>query len=657
MISTSKQLSAAVLALCAFNAGAVPVARTGQNAVKVAAVGGIRTIGTPAGGEEPAFTFPAATHSVCSSGCDYTLAQLAGGIAITERSPGDVLEIQAATPGGTVTVPRVLCTDVPGAADNHIWLKIRDGDIALFDSATGSGVGLLDTNCSYWTFAGTSTGTTGLELGDDTVWNTTCAKSTYATGSPARYLCYQNRKALVVRGSPTGIAFVNMTIHGAGGDGGAYTASSISPTATQILVKNVAFDLHGTNNYDGSSDSGDLIENGATGSVFVDVSFTRGGHRSLRAKGYNQVYRRITCNGDWTAESTGYPGNWGCEFASSKSRAGGYPTVYGPMLIEDSVFTKNQDSPDTPGGVWQYGVQINGQRTIFRGNYFIDSPTSYLLSTCSFTQMNTSALQGRISIYNNTSSGSAVFYQGDFLDGDVATDFATSVCERTHIKNNIFANIPTGPRASWPWAFQFDQDGLTAILGSYTNSMKGAEIMYNVTSGPSANLQVRFNGTGAGTYSLGACDPAANICNNTLTAPTFINGSTTPANTKAGFALSPSSAVGVGDATALTTTTDAGTTDTTLTLGNADWIFDPTAITYDWEGLYTEPPQCIAVTPLAGGAASTAVVTKVTSLVYSTGAIVVTPGVTHAIGSNVWPATGNEDGTCGSVWDNRGAAQ
>jgi hypothetical protein len=107
-------------------------------------------------------------------------------------------------------------------------------------------------------------------------------------------------------------------------------------------------------------------------------------------------------------------------------------------------------------------------------------------------------------------------------------------------------------------------------------------------------------------------------------------------------------------------TADTGT-GTTLVLDDARWIYDGWDIDeYTWGGVHTERPDCIAVGATVGATAASATVVAVataTDLDYANNTVTLASGVTRVDGAPVWPATRNSDGSCGAVWDNRGAAQ
>lgn len=668
---------------------------------------------TPTGGASGGgdITVPAATHTVCNSGCDYTPSQLST-VAISQRVAGDVLELRAATAGGSEEwAARISCNAVSGTSGSPIYVAVRDGDTIRLDTTTASGVGLIDmTDCDYWNFVGSRDGaSTGFVIGDETWHQAACAQ-----GLSGSYLCYPNNRAVMVRSS-TGVAFVGMSIRG----GNNYTASLIDENSTKILLKNLDIGYHGHNAYDlnnndvidstgeptGDSDTGDIMEVCATNVVVEDVYMHHSGHTTPIPCGPYQVYRRIKADGNWLdrTTTTQYSGNHAFTAVPALNRSQyNTATRFGP-LVEDSLFYNAGSEPSHKN--FQEAVQAIGVNIIWRGNYSAQRSGSYAYGHFGIQWMNMCATGNSetaanlriayLHAYHNTSwGGSVTDNSGSF--GGVTTGLNADNCAQFKIKNNLFQGIQRGPVRSSTSEYAVRWQAPAAYTG-YSNGWKGAEWFGNVfgqhpTDPSSATLyQVSMatytGGSGGGTTSLtngvdanGDYDCGdggdsgtwpSNWCGNlsaqlswasgTATALTNTFSTTIDGDTlRAALTLAPSATYGLGDAWPLTTTTDAGTADTTLTLADARYFYDGwDNEDYDWDGLKTETGDCICVGPTASSTAAQCVVTQiqVDSLNYSTGAVTVSPGVNHEAGSRVWWAAKSDAGVCGAVVDNRGAAQ
>jgi len=93
-----------------------------------------------------------ATYTVCASGCTGTAIQTV--MNDTDLAPGDILEIQADTPGGTKTYTETLTpeADDVGSAGNHITMQARSGDIIIIDGTGNSYAWIQVASRNYWTW-------------------------------------------------------------------------------------------------------------------------------------------------------------------------------------------------------------------------------------------------------------------------------------------------------------------------------------------------------------------------------------------------------------------------------------------------------------------------------------------------------------------------
>lgn len=658
-----KRLMGMLAALLPALALAQAVTRTGDNAIKIplnASSQRITFVSSGGGGGNPS-NRPPPSHTVCIGGtCTYTPAQLAN-TAISQRVAGDILELQTVTPGAhEVWAARILCNGTSGASDSsRIKLRVRDGDKITLDMATATDVGIDDwTNCAFWTVEGNSTGRDGLEMSDPSWWNTGCASINFPAANPPRYACYQNRRGTRLTNSDN-IAFVNMTMHGAGGVGSAYTANTLDINSSYILFKNVNVDLHGTNNYDGTQDQGDLMNIKADHVIGLDSRWGHGGHTQIRAEGPYHVYRRSVFDGSWRDKNTGFSGNHSADFRSGSND--GNQTPYGPILVEDSELVGTGFEPEHAN--WNQVMELIGVRDIVRQNYFYGNEGAYAFTQCSVSDPPTfvnSYQDARANVYNNTTFGSAIHFGGS--EGWPA-DANTAICELMFVVNNVFMGVTTGtktnngvPNAPWAWY----EERSNVPLGGYPNSWKGAFIQFNIFAGPSTNMQFRLTGTSSGTVSVTDCVKwPSNVCNNQSVALKFANGTTTPASGKAAMALHPSNSIGLGDARYVAAVTAVGT-GAVMTLDRTDSIKDAwgfEAVT--WGGLWRERGDCVCVGPTSSSTVNQCVVGQIADVGvnHTTLQMTLVSSVTRAVGSKVWKAQNNDDGSCGGVWKNRGAWQ
>jgi hypothetical protein len=289
--------------------------------------------------------------------------------------------------------------------------------------------------------------------------------------------------------------------------------------------------------------------------------------------------------------------------------------------------------------------------------------------------------------YNNTLYGGTVEESLGRFANEPSTD--ANLCGDERWKNNIFAGVE--PNEVHNGTAIFLHYYPSPITG-YANTFKGAEIFGNIFSlHPSnpATITTAYvgrtsyttsnavtdqatvaieNGTGfneaTADYACESGDFPSNWCGNRLltgsgltkfagdvTAP-FVNSTVPDLTTLRTLLTLGTNTYGVGDAWPLTTV-DAVTDTTHVSLADARYFKDAWGFTYTWGGLHTEYGDCIAM----GATAATAVTATITAINYTTGDITYTPARTITNGWNVWKATDVGDGTCGAVWDNRGAVQ
>lgn len=93
----------------------------------------------------------AATYTVCTSGCDKTTVALV--FSSYDLSPGDIIEIQADSVGGTKTISAIGAwgTNDAGDATSQVTLRGRVGDTIIVDTAGATSYGIFSNTVSYIT--------------------------------------------------------------------------------------------------------------------------------------------------------------------------------------------------------------------------------------------------------------------------------------------------------------------------------------------------------------------------------------------------------------------------------------------------------------------------------------------------------------------------
>lgn len=651
----------------------------------------------PTGAEpDPLVSVPAVTKTVCASGCDYQPVHLET-VAISERAAGEVLELRTATAGETETwAAAIKCSGVSGTANDPIWVVVRDGDTITLEKSTpgghaASGVGLIDlTNCDYWNFVGSRDGTSGgLKLADRSRHGPPLMHQ-----NPELYGQYVNGKSLVVRSS-TGVAFVGMTISGSKSTHGGF----IDKDSTDILFKYVDIGRHGSNVYDfnndglipldpnslsswGDSDSGEILNNCATRVLYDTIYMHHSGHTMLQQCGPYHIVRNSDFNGDWsdvTDYAEEFTGNHMATFLPMRTDPTWSTTHFGP-LIENTVFRGVGSEPEHKR--FNDGLQLLTKNAILRGNYFVQraGPDGYwgrfgpnLINSCaSFAPVSTTDFSSYLHLYNNTMWGGAVYHSSGVIP---AGTYTSASCGHFKVRNNLFQGIQTRmPKNTegYEHTIEFFTSGSNT---GHANAWKSSVWMDNVfamhpTDPPvSGSFRVELGsksgGSGGGTALLSDCTTwPDNFCNRVDSVTWDQSGTTTamansvatpvPSATAIRAALIPSASNGATMmAAAALTTVDAVTDGTHISLASARYFKDAWGFAYDWGGLHTEYGDCIAI----GATAATAVTARITEINYATGDITITPSRTITNGWSVWKAADTGGGTCGAVWDTKGAAQ
>jgi hypothetical protein len=545
---------------------------------------------------------------------------------------GDIIEIRTVTPGGTETTPEpITCTNKDGTNGNEIILRVRSGDNVIIDAPNFS----LDvTGCDYWKIDGQDSDRSGLRFGDVTDWNTTT-------------FTYNQDRGVNIDGAAHHFELRNLTIYG----GASFTCNLIDRTTNIWRLSNVIVDLCGTNNTPGGLDTGDLIRTQGFNYIIEDSEFRHGGHNGLSVYGGWGVLRDVIASGDWTDKATGFPGarsmaflmgnqeNWQPDNVSTSS--------FGRILAERMDIRDNASAADRGDSA---AFKLQGFGLIMRDS-IIACDDGVMIKGPGYTDVGTATgeIMSRSHLYNNTVTGCEGIWFN--TDGGFASAMSALNQQNLAFKNDIFSLVGTG--ITQPHAVYWDNDkaGATAQLNGHANAWKGSLWQFNNFSGPSANMQFKLLGPGAATVAITNCTTWPNqICNNTNGTPTFVNES---ARTRAGLILQAGSAVGINDGTHLTTTTDAGTADTTLTFADPYYFYagaDPATWNLAYFG---EVGDDICVGAATATTAENAQATRIITINYATGAVTVTVGVDHVNGSKVWKRT-QGSATCADAWDGRG---
>jgi hypothetical protein len=503
-----------------------------------------------------------------------------------------------------------------GTAAAPITLRVRDGDsVTLSTSGT-----LLAITGDYVTVKGNSSGRTGLILGNPALWTS----ATWATGYPQTY-------SLTV--SSANVTVENATCYGAR----TYEAVQIYGTASQVVCRNVKFDLHGSNNAPTGDDRGDIVNNSGLRTLFEDCEFARGGHNLLNAVGPFQVYRRCTFDASWVGMGTGFNGCRGAVFGpgnvTNRKSAASNPGLYGPQLVEDCIVKNVAPSAGQPANV---ATKMQGLRIVMRGNYFWDNQGAVWNGPGygdAGADANTAEVMARGYGYHNTS----------YISNGVWTNIdAAGVANTNHagfrFVNNVFTGVANGINRNTGAldvnVVNWDANAVT--FTGYTNRWKDTVWRDNLFNG-SASL-MRFNLTGATSVPItDSTTWSANVTGNDTDAVTFSNAA---ARTKAGFAIT--SGAGYQDATALTTTLGSGTAANVVTVADAGYFYDGWGITGE-SGDYV---KIGSNTPV-----------KVTAVNWTNNTLTLANPISWANGDSVFYAGNDGADNGGTVFDNRGAWQ
>lgn len=639
--------------------------RTGQGKIHIKEAGSFRIScsGTPSDNTAPPVR-ATATKTICLTGCDYPNTTAGIASCMGAIGNGQSCEMRSRYSDGTTDVwaAQIALSSINGTEASPKTLRVADGDSVTLSQATSSGVALLQlTGVTHVNIQGNSTGSTGLIVGDPTLWAFTCAQATSSPTHTSPTNCYPNDKNTLITSS-SDIGLMNLTLHGAA----ANIASEVANSSSYVYLRKSVVDLHGVNDNKANvlpADSGYLFNVNADHFLAEDTIFSHGGSAAIKITGAFDILRRVVASGTWSDKTaaTTYVGSAPLQILSQDCSSATYGcSPYGPSLVEDSEITGAGITPNH--ATVNFAANLEGLGVIFRKNYLYGATKAYLLTACGTADSVTTAYrEGEQQIYNNTLWGGAAFWTNS---STYPSTVDARICQKMVMANNLFQ----GGRPGFAGAGSIYE--MTVNMGNvssvgYTNAWKGATVFSNIfgvdPANPSANMQVALTGTGAGTKLLtDSTTWPSNFYSNRNVSIVWGNSSQTPSQTRAGLVMAKTSSIGVGDSAPITTTTAAGVSVTSVPVANSrpfkdDWGFSG----HTFGGFHTEYGDCIAVGPLTTSTILDAVAVRISNggVSYSANTLGVQNAISFQSGSPVWKATDNFDGTCGAIWQNKGAAQ
>jgi hypothetical protein len=638
--------------------------RTGQNKVHIKPVNGFRlscsnttapNTGIPTRGTP--------NKTICLSGCDYPNTTVGIQQCMAAISPGQVCEMRSSTSDGSTETwaAQIRLVGVAGTSGSPKTLWVRDPDSIMLEVANPNGGMLEVLSSSYVNIQGNTTATSGLIIGDQSLWAVNCALSASSPSFSGTPNCYPHKFAIYV-GASNDVGLFNLTSHG----GSDNNANYIDNASNYVYIRQSDFNLHGINNNQAPtapSDSGVLLQSNGDHVLVEDTTFAHSGASAIKVTGSFNIFRRITVDNYWqdlTSNAT-YTGSQLVRAVSNDCSSAGFGcSPYGPILFEDSEFKRSGLTPTHPTS--NYAVSLLSLGGIFRKNYVHSNYHNYLLTMCDTEDhVTTTYREGEQAVYNNTFFGGAPILMPV---GGYPASISGSECQNMIIADNLFQGAQPGPNGG-AYIYAFTALLGTLSVGSYSNSWKGTRVFANIfgidPAAPSLNMQVNLTGTGAATKSLTDSSTwPSNFYSNTSVTQSWANGSTTPSLDRAGLILGTTSASGLSDATPIAVTTNSGAPSASMTLNSArpfkdDWGFS----THTFGSFHTEYGDCLVVGPLTTSTFQQGVAVRIAAsgINYTTNTVTLANSVSFQTGSPVWKGIDNLDGTCGRAWGNRGAAQ
>ena len=568
-----------------------------------------------------------ATHIVYSNGVGGTHATLAA--AIAALGAGSILELRNATAGSLTTWSQVMdLTGKQGTSAQPITIRVRDGDRVVLRTA---GTLLTLSNSAFIDIRGNTSGTTGLQIGDERDFVHT--QAAWANCYPQTYgLNAANSHHWSIR---------NATLTG----GQAYYCNDVAASCADYEISGCKVTKAGTNCYNTNDDARNILRARGQRARFVSCTADHGGHDTVAVHAAAAVVRNCTFSGYWSDLSP-YAGSRACNSLGADNGAMGN----GPQLWEGCTIRDSGDSPS--GGSMQALMKVEGSHIIQRGCYLLDSDSHLWHSNYTSQSESTPTTMQSISfhcLYHNTAYTSKGTWWNN--NSSYSAGYGADFYERNRIQNNLFMGCADGDKSTpaGGQVFSYDTRG---VLGGYANGWKGSLIQGNQWGGSSANFNLELRGDAGttGTYPVDAphASWSANVVSNRVSAVTFSDVGTAPHRSPSGFSVTGWGTGAAGDAPALATVTA-----TTGNYGAGAWItLDTARPFFDGFGITGEVGDYVVI----GATATGGVTRQIAACDYPNNRIRLTAATDITNGHGVWFA-GNPANGEASVWDNRGAAQ
>ena len=387
------------------------------------------------------------------------------GIALA--SAGEIIEVQAATVGGSETYTENVLIDSSandGTSGNEITLRARSGDSIRVFASVSSGVVFEIQDTSYWIIDGFA------QLGEDTWTDTT----PYHTAD-----VYNHEYTLRIISNSSYIAMQNIGDRTKGNSNKIWGANNFSASqiglgghpdgVSHVKLSECHFELQGNNDNQGrvppSVDWGDLLRCMAPQVILEDCTFHRGGHNTLSIEEGPIIMRRCITDQDWISLNTGLDGYRACEISFDKADNEADGT--GDGLFENNIWRNALD-----GNTVHAICKNQSNRGVFRYNGYINGEQGYAIQSDRNSGPDGSAPRTRGSVtegkwYHNTIyTSQSIFRNAEPLTTQVDMHFETSFV------NFIIQDLGTGDPINGAYIYNQDE---ASDQGSYSDGWKGME--------------------------------------------------------------------------------------------------------------------------------------------------------------------------------------
>jgi len=615
--------------------------------------------------------------------------------AVASQQPGDVIQIQAGTPGSTIGNPFTYTTQLvfksktltggtaaSGTATNPITWLVRSGDyVRLHTSGLGfiaagynsanpgiwaapSAVGLYGQgllhfegvqyiNCLFVDSTGISQ---GLELGNPTEWS--------PSGNPnANPYTYQNNQSLTIVSS-SNCQLTGTLVHGGSNFFAGYGGWDCGFWTFQYNW----WTKHGTNNgYQTATPgvvqgTGNMFEWNGHDSFFISCISSLCGHGTgPQIYGYNNhVLFSDYIGTGWAPYNTGALVSYsGSIYSASVGNA--IPVRLtplsasiqcGPNLFEYTRFI-GCGPGDTTAGLPYMGFPSFG--TIVRNCVFtggVQNGHNVMEANISWNEAGASiSACGRTQFYNNSVYGTPGLY--DATDNGMTAAANPNTYGGDRFINNAFdGNTNSGSPV--PYFIRHFQ--ATAFCGNYTANYsgvnKGSQVINNLLNGAAASNKKDASGNvysttlAFGAYSTAFVEKLCAWTDNYVAFPGDVGGNLiyqpiwnnsaisltgTVQQALAGLTLAPSNTQGLGYATPLTTVSVGGNGLTILSVGNAYPFWDGRSVPGDTGDTIAIVPAGSSIPP------SSVQICRISTVNYTGQSITLTTPVNVGPGDMIYP--------------------